>query len=336
MKKIIFFLVLVIVGACSQNDLTEKEDKSSLLKGIQNDDTDKLKLLENLPDRNKSELLQQTTSTEKLEDGKLKSSARTAADGGQNFPITDLYISKGSPSSIYAIYGNSGTGFLFDGPSDGITDRKMASRGGLVYTVFTSCCAQNLWSINVNTRFYTELYGASSWYGINALTALGSYLYAVQGGTFWRINPSGIGSREPFSNYPLNWENTEAMAAISNSIYTIQGGTLWKTTTNGTVSTFSQYPTGWGGTEAMAATNGGVFVVQGGTLWRVDINNGNVVPYSHYPTGWSGTTVMTAKDGFLYIIQGGVIWKVSTFNQSVIQLGNLSWTGTNTMTAFIP
>lgn len=325
-----------MVGACNQSDLTKSDDKKSLLRNVQNGSGDKSKLLENLTLLDKSNLLKQTLPSEK-QSSKSSSTARTAADGGQNFPITDLYISKGSPSTVYAIYGNTGDGFVFDGSSYQITDRKMASRGGLVYTVFSSCCAQNLWSVNVNTRFYTELSGASSWYGINALTALGSYLYAVQGGTFWRINPTGTGSRAPFSQYPLNWENTEGMAAIASNVYTIQGGTLWRTNTiNGTVSAFSAYPTGWGGTEAMAATNNGVFVIQGGTLWRVDINSGSVVPYSQYPTGWSGTVAMTAKDGFLYAVQGGVLWKVNTFNGAVAQLGNLSWAETNTMTAFIP
>ncbi len=255
------------------------------------------------------------------------------------FVKQDLYLARGyldfsqTIGSSIAISAATGIGYYYN-----INERPviaMASTGGFIYSIVQAG------NINIPSaalkKFHPtsgeyETLGATDWGYLDAMTAWGS-LYAVQGGTLWKVNPSN-GSRTPFSAYPSGWDGTEAMTALDNFLYAVQGGTLWRVNLiNGFVSGYSAYPDGWGGTEAMAATNSGVFVVQGGTLWKVSTLNGSVAPFSAYPTGWDGTEAMAAKNGFLYIVQGGTMWKVSTFNGSVIPLGSYPWNQINTMTA---
>ncbi len=245
----------------------------------------------------------------------------------------DLYVGRGY--GTLAISSVSGTGYFFN--PDQPPNIAMASTGGSIYSIIeagNTYSQPSLYRLNPTSGAFTEL--SSVWANTDAMTAWGGFLYAIQGGTLWRVTASS-GARAPFSAYPYGWEGTEAMAALDNFMYAIQGGTLWRVNlVNGSVSTYSAYPNGWGGTEAMAATNGGVFAVQGGTLWRVSTSNGSVAPFGAFPEGWGGTLAMTARSGFLYIVQGGVMWKVSTFNGSVAQLGTVSWNGTTAMTALNP
>jgi hypothetical protein len=305
MKKILFFLILsVIAFSCNQEpSLTTSSQHEQLLNSNHNVD----------------------------KNGKLLSQASTGT-----CTLQDLYIGKNF--SMLAVNSSNGTSCTLNG--DQPPNLKMTSRGGFIYSLIANLFFPSnpgLYKIDPNpgSGGYNDISAGNSWNGMEAMAGLGSFLYAVQGGTLWRVDGNS-GSRTPFSQFPTGWQGTEVMSAINNNIYIIQAGTLYRVTaTNGSVVAFSQYPNGWQGTEGMAATNGGVFVIQGGTLWRVGISNGSVAPFSAFSTGWQGTTAMTAKDGFLYIVQGGVIWKVSTFNGSVAQLGNLSWTGTTAMAARI-
>jgi hypothetical protein len=259
-----------------------------------------------------------------------------------NPPFTpqDLYI--GVDFGTAAISAATGNGYYYN--RDQPNNIAMASTGGSIYSIITGDTystgnpnlISTLYRLNPSTGGYTNL-GAvwgSQWNSTKTddMTAWNGWLYAIQGGTLWRVNPNN-GTKTQFSQYPLGWQGTEAMAALDGFIYAIQGGTLWRVTiSTGAVSKFSQYPDGWQGTEGMAATNGGIFIVQGGTLWRVG-TNGTVAPYSQYSTGWQGTLAMTARNGVVYVIQGTSLWSVNTFNQSVAQVGNINWSGTTAMTS---
>jgi hypothetical protein len=255
------------------------------------------------------------------------------------FVKQDLYISSGyldvdyGAASNVAISATTGIGYYYN--NNERPSLAMASTGGFIYSIVqygnSSIPFARLKRFNPISGDYGEL-GPTEWVNLDAMTAWGS-LYAVQGGTLWKVNPSN-GLRTPFSAYPTGWDGTEAMTALDNFLYAVQGGTLWRVNlVNGSVSSYSAYPAGWEGTEAMAATNGGIFAVQGGTLWKVSAINGSVAPFSAYPEGWGGTKAMAAKNGFLYIVQGGVMWKVSTFNGSVQQLGSFPWNLVTAMTA---
>jgi hypothetical protein len=255
------------------------------------------------------------------------------------FTAQDLYL--GVFAGTAAISPSNGSGYFFrEWQPDNIV---MTSTGGLFYSVIagrygvtgSQSNLPTLYKFNPWTGTNTDLsspYG-TTWDNTDALTAWNGWLYAIQGGTLWRIE-TNLGQRNMFSQYPQGWAGTEAMAALDNFLYAIQGGTLYRVNIgNGSVSSFSQYPSGWGGTEGMAATNGGVFIVQGGTLWRVSTSNGSVAPFSAFPTGWEGTLAMTAKNGIVYIAQGSSLWTVNTFNGSVAQLGTNDWSSTTAMTA---
>jgi hypothetical protein len=256
------------------------------------------------------------------------------------FTAQDLYI--GVQFGTAAISGVNGNGYYYN--RDQPNNIAMASTGGSVYSIITGDTystgnpnlISTLYRLNPTTGGYTNL-GAqwgSQWNATKTddMTAWNGWLYAIQGGTLWRVNPSN-GAKSQFSQYPTGWEGTEAMTALDGFLYAIQGGTLWRVNIGtGAVSSFSQYPDGWQGTEGMAATNGGIFIVQGGTLWRVG-TNGTVAPYSQFSTGWQGTLAMTSRNGVVYIIQGTALWSVNTFSQAVAQVGNVDWAGSTAMTA---
>jgi hypothetical protein len=250
------------------------------------------------------------------------------ATAAASYVPEELYIAKGW--QLFAIDQNTGAGYTY--VSDNAEMPVMASTGGYIYTVNYG----NM--LKINPTAYpipdpgTPPFG-TGWGGTEAMTALGSYVYAVQGGTLWRVN-AGDGATIPFSDYPNGWDGTEAMTAIGSYLYAVQGGTLWRVNlSNGDVEPFSDYPTGWDGTEAMTAYGSYIYAVQGGTLWSVNVNNGDVTPFSNYPTGWDGTLAITARDGHLYAVQGSSLWKVNISTESVAQLGNGAWDRTTSMTA---
>jgi hypothetical protein len=240
----------------------------------------------------------------------------------------ELYI--GKTNYLYAVDSTTGSGYKLN-PDQPFTVA-MASTGGFIYLILDSSHSR-LYKVTPSTGAYNEVSPGASWPNTDAMTALGGYVYAVQGGTLWRVSGSN-GLVEPFSDYPDGWSGTEAMAAVGGMIYAVQGGTLWRVNvSNGDVSPFSDYPDGWAGTEAMGAYGSYVYAVQGGTLWRVNVANGSVAPFSNYPDGWAGTAAMTARDGYIFAVQAGTLWKVNTLGGGVSQVGSLSWAGTTAMAA---
>jgi hypothetical protein len=260
--------------------------------------------------------------TEKLTDEqRQRSSARIAT----TYVPEELYINNGY--EMKAIDYNTGTGYTYY--HDNSPFVAMASTNGFIFGIAYG----ELWRSDPTTNASYTPFGpyGTGWGGTEAMTALGSYVYAIQGGTLWRVSASN-GAVAAFGDYSDGWAGTEAMTAIGSYIYAVQGGTLWRVnTSSGAVSTFSNYPNNWAGTVAMAATGSYVYAVQGGVLWRTNTSSGAI---STLGTGsWPSTAAMTAKDGYVFIVDSGLLWKVNTTTGAISQLGSLSWPYTMSMTA---
>ena len=199
-----------------------------------------------------------------------KESQAELAVGAVSYVPEELYIAYGN--RVKAVDYDTGVGYEYY--HDNAPFAAMASTGGKIFGVAYG----QLWKSDPSAPASYAPFGpyGTGWEGTEAMAALNGYLYAIQGGTLWRIKGSD-GSVVTFSDYPDGWSGTEAMAATDGYIYAIQGGTLWRiSASSGAVAPFSDYPDGWSGTQGMTAKDGRLFVMHDGTLYKIITSAGSV------------------------------------------------------------
>lgn len=308
MKKTLFFAVIMasLVISCDDKEIVRPKP------GVQNTETSS------------------PLTTKGSANGRVKDHYHSiTSDGGiasivSSFTPEELYISE--DNALYAIDNSTGAGYVFN--SDSPWTYAMASTNGYVYSVLNNVYfPANRWleKINPSTGVYSDLTPGIYWPNTNILTAVGGYLYAVDGSTLWKINAT-TGSRATLGS--RNWTGAEAMAALGSYVYIVDDGSLWRVNTStGSASTFG---TGsWSGIPAMAATGSYIYAVDDGQLWRVNVNTASIATFGNGT--WNSTVAMTALSGYIYAVDAGQLWKVNT-SSAVISLltpPGYSWTGGN-------
>ncbi len=181
-----------------------------------------------------------------------------------------------------------------------------------------------LYRINHLNGSYTQI-GNAVWSGTNAMTGLNGHIYIVQNSRLYKVN-SNTGTYIQLGN--AVWASTNAMTSSATDIYLVQNSRFYKVNPN--TGDYTQLGGAvWENTEAMCFYNNDVYLVQNNRLYRVNTNTGG---YEQLGSAvWGGTAAMTVNGNSIYIIQNDIYHKVSPVNGTWQRLGGIVWAGTEGM-----
>jgi hypothetical protein len=146
----------------------------------------------------------------------------------------------------------------------------------------------------------TQIGPPGVWTGSTLLTTSGAYLYAIQSGCLFRVNPRDGTYPAPLGT--CDWTSATSMGNDRGLLYVVNNGYLYSASAiNGSHGILSVHGTtrDWSGPTKMVTSNDVLYIQQADNVWQ--ITNRSTGAFTPVTSGWTGSTTMAALDGLLFL-----------------------------------